>query len=233
MQATDLIIFDCDGVLADSEVISADVIVAELARVGIALDHAYVFSNFVGKSFPGVAANIRASFATPLPEDFEDRYRSALAQAFATRLQPTPGLHAMLDALHLPACVATSSSPRRVALTLQRLGLSDRFGPHVFTASQVARGKPAPDLFLFAAAQMQADPARCLVIEDSSAGIAAAQAAGMRVFRYTGGAHFTDPRARPPDTPAGITVFDNWADFPLLEPQSVRNLAARHGASDG
>ncbi|MBC7140624.1 MAG: HAD family hydrolase [Rhodobacteraceae bacterium] len=206
---TDLVIFDCDGVLVDSEPISAAVLIAELARLGLAITPDYVRDHCLGRSFPTVARGIREAFAIALPEDFEQRYRSSLLARFATELRPTAGISALLARLRPARCVATSSSPQRVARSLEIAGLAATFGPDVFTASQVARGKPAPDLFLFAAERMRADPSRTLVIEDSRPGVEAAQAAGMRVLVYTGGGHRPAP-------PPGVGSFDNWRDFPQV-----------------
>ncbi|WP_252733821.1 HAD family hydrolase [Paracoccus marinaquae] len=206
-----LIIFDCDGVIADSEILSAEVLIDQLAALEIGLTAEDVRRDFLGRSFPTVAATIRERFGRPLPDDFEAAYRRRLLDRFEHDLRPTPGLAAMLDRLQWPACVATSSSPERVGRTLDLLDLARRFGPHVFTASQVARGKPAPDLFLFAAARMGVAPARTVVVEDSPPGIAAAEAAGMAVLHYRGGAHLKGTAA-----PASVRSFDNWAEFPQL-----------------
>ena len=209
----DLIIFDCDGVLVDSEILSADVLIALLAPLGIAIDRAHVRAHFLGRSFPTVAAGLRKTAGVPLPDDFEATYRAALLQRFEIELHPTPGVVSMLADLRLPVCVATSSSPQRVARALAITGLAKRFGRHVFTASEVARGKPFPDIFLHAARQMHADPHATLVVEDSPPGLSAAQAAGMAVLAYTGGSHLT---GRPFEGPPGVTAFDNWTDFPHL-----------------
>ncbi|MBM3604757.1 MAG: HAD family hydrolase [Alphaproteobacteria bacterium] len=207
----DLIIFDCDGVIADSEILSAEVLIDQLAQVGIAVTLQDIRRDFLGRSFPTVVATIRQRFARNLPPEFEATYRARLLDRFETDLAPTPGIIDMLEALDRPVCVATSSSPPRVARTLQVLGLADRFGSHVFTASQVARGKPAPDLFLFAANQMNCPPARALVIEDSGPGLEAACAAGMPVLHYRGGIHL----AGEPPVP-GADGFDDWAHFPEI-----------------
>ncbi|RYG91121.1 HAD family hydrolase [Loktanella sp. IMCC34160] len=209
----DLIIFDCDGVLIDSEVLSADAIIEELAKVGIEIDRDYVRENFLGRSWPTVAATIRREHAVPLPEDFEQRYRNILLERFTTDLRPTEGVSDMLSSLDIPFCVATSSSPTRVQRSLTMTGLSGFFEGRVFTASQVERGKPAPDLFLLAAKTLGADPARTLVIEDSLPGLQAAQAAGMRMLAYCGGAHMA---GRPPAAGFDLRAFDKWTDFPHL-----------------
>lgn len=191
----DLIIFDCDGVLIDSEIISARMLVAELDRLGVRIDLPYVARHFLGRSYPTVMATIRREFGLDLPPDFEDRYRTRLLEAFQRDLTIMPGVAEVLTRLDLPFCVATSSSPRRAEMSLRLVGLWDLCGDRLFTASQVARGKPEPDLFLFAADRMGAAPGNCLVIEDSLTGIRAARAAGMAVWRFTGGSHMG------PDTP--------------------------------
>ncbi len=205
----DLIIFDCDGVIADSEVLSAQVLIDQLARLNIVVTPDDVRRDFLGRSFPTVAAAIRDRFALTLPDDFEATYRARLLARFDAELRTTPGFAAILARIRLPVCVATSSSPPRVARTLAVLGLAQRFGAAVFTASQVARGKPAPDLFLFAADRMGVDPAHALVIEDSQPGLLAARAAGMRVLHYRGGAHLAGQ-------PAADEGFDCWSQFPDL-----------------
>ena len=174
MSSIKCIIFDCDGVLIDSELISARVLIEELASEGIEIDFAHFRKNFLGRGFVKVAAEIRAKSAQVISADFESRYRSKLMDAFTKDLQPMPGIYEVLDRLPLPCCVATSSSPARVEHSLKLTGLERCFGKNVFTVSQVKNGKPAPDLFLFAAAQMGMSPSDCLVIEDSETGLAAA-----------------------------------------------------------
>lgn len=210
--AIGLIIFDCDGVIADSEVLSARVLIDQLSRIGIDLTEQDVTRDFLGRSFPTVAQTIRDRFQRPLPEDFEAIYRARLLAEFERSLQPTPGFVPMLRALNRPFCVATSSSPLRVSRTLQLLGLSADFGNNVFTASQVRHGKPAPDLFLLAARRMGVAPARCLVVEDSMPGIQAGLSAGMQVLSYRGGAHLRDQ----PVPDLTIANFDKWDRFAQL-----------------
>ena len=219
LQSVDLVIFDCDGVIADSEVLSANLLVQELLVYDIRIDADYVFRNFVGKSFPVVAEIIGERFGTTLPSTFVSNYRAALREAFADGLRTTPGLLDTLGQLTCPACVATSSSAPRVANTLETLGLADYFGADVFTASQVAHGKPSPDLFLFAAREMSTPPERSLVIEDSAAGIEAGLAAGINVWRYVGGSHIADVARVRAETLADVPVFDNWDQFYVLAPE--------------
>ncbi|MDP3197483.1 HAD family hydrolase [Tabrizicola sp.] len=200
MSGFDLVIFDCDGVLIDSEIISARMLVAELSRLGLTIDLAYVERNFLGRSYPVVMETIRREFGLDLPPDFEAQYREALLAAFQQDLKVVPHVHEVLESIGVPYCVATSSSPRRVEMSLKLVGLSELVGDRVFTSTLVARGKPAPDLFLYAADRMGARPDRTLVIEDSLTGIRAGLAAGMTVWRFVGGSHLgADAPAEPED----------------------------------
>lgn len=212
----DLVIFDCDGVLIDSEIISARVLMAALEEAGVAVDFPYFKAHFLGRSFPRVAESIRQDFRVRLPETFESDYRARLLAAFERELKPVKGIIGVLENLAVRACVATSSSPQRVGRSLQLSGLDRFFGGDVFTASQVANGKPAPDLFLHAAAQCGVDPARCLVIEDSLPGLEAARAAGMPVWHFIGGSHLdrSDATLSPP-----LPFFDNWDAFFDMAPE--------------
>ncbi len=207
---TTLVIFDCDGVLIDSEIISARMLVEELTRLGVSIDLPYVVQNFLGRSYPVVMEQIRRDFGLDLPPVFEEQYRERLLDGFRTGLKIMPGVAAVLGALAVPMCVATSSSPRRAAMSLHLVGLGALVGPRLFTASQVARGKPAPDLFLHAAATIGAEPQDCLVIEDSLPGIRAARAAGMPVWRFTGGGHLA---GQPLETPPDATADRAFASF--------------------
>lgn len=211
----DLVIFDCDGVLIDSEIISARMLIEELALLGIDIDLPYVARHFLGRSYPTVMAQIRREFGLDLPPAFEDQYRERLLQGFRKDLKVMPGVPDVMDELAVPYCVATSSSPRRAEMSLGLTGLRDRVGDRLFTASQVQNGKPAPDLFLFAAARMGCDPGRALVIEDSLTGLRAARAAGMAVWWFTGGSHFQagGPALEAPPEAPPQRRFDDFADF--------------------
>lgn len=211
----DLVIFDCDGVLIDSEIISARMLINELARLGVQIDLDYVARNFLGRSYPTVMAQIRREFGLNLAPEFEVQYRESLLEEFRRSLKVMPGVPEVLDELSVPFCVATSSSPRRADMSLALTGLRDRVGDRLFTASQVKHGKPAPDLFLFAASAMGAAPHRTLVIEDSRTGLRAALSAGMQVWHFTGGSHFTARSAdkADPDDAHPHRRFDAFADF--------------------
>ncbi len=206
----DLLILDCDGVLVDSEVISARMLTAALADHGVQLTLPVFTRHFLGRSYPTVLAHIRTRWGVELPDGFEAAYRARLLAAFDGELRPMPGVTAMLGDLALPFCLATSSSPERTAHALRLTGLADAFAGRVFTASEVARGKPAPDLFLHAAARMGANPLRTLVIEDSETGIRAARAAGMTVWRFTFGSHL---KGQALDAPADAQPHATLADF--------------------
>ena len=215
----DLVIFDCDGVLIDSEIISAQMLVAELALQDVTIDLDYVAQHFLGRSYPTVMAQIRKDFALDLPPSFESAYRARLLAAFERALVVMPGVTEVLDRIALPYCVATSSSPGRVEQSLRLTGLWSRTEGRIFTASEVAEGKPAPDLFLHAAARMGAAPARCLVIEDSLTGIRAARAAGMAVWRFVGGSHLGDTCRSEPAGSVPDLRFANFADFFHIDPR--------------
>jgi HAD superfamily hydrolase (TIGR01509 family) len=212
----DLVIFDCDGVLIDSEVISANMLIAELAGYGVQMDMAFVSRNFLGRSYPTVLREVRDTFGVTLPDRFETDYRKRLLAAFQRDLRIMPGVTEAIAALPVAFCLATSSSPERLQHSLALVGLTDIFAGRSFTSSRVARGKPAPDLFLLAASEMGADPARCLVIEDSLIGIRAGLAAGMQVWRFTGGSHLKGLDLTPPSDAIPHRSFADFAQFSSL-----------------
>lgn len=218
MSEFDLVIFDCDGVLIDSEIISARMLVAELTRLGLDIDLTYVERNFLGRSYPVVMETIRREFGLDLPADFETRYREALLATFQTELKVVPHVREVLTEIGVPFCVATSSSPRRAEMSLALVGLGDLVSGRLFTSTMVARGKPAPDLFLHAARQMEADPARTLVIEDSLTGIRAGLAAGMTVWRFVGGSHLGPGTAEEPEDARPHRRLVTFAHFFQISP---------------
>lgn len=179
---TELVIFDNDGVLVDSERLANGILADLLTEAGVP----YTLEQAVAEFMGGTLARVRAAVERPLPEDFEDRYHQRLFAGFA-RLQPVPGVPQVVDGLAeagTPTCVASSGSHERIRTALTATGLLDRFDGRIFSAEDVAHGKPAPDLFLHAAGSMGAKPDACVVIEDSPLGVAAAKAAGMTVFGY-------------------------------------------------
>ncbi|MFZ2103321.1 MAG: HAD family hydrolase [Oricola sp.] len=222
----ELVIFDCDGVLIDSEVISARILIGQLGRVGVHVDFPYVQRHFLGRSWTKVAAEVRINHGLDLTSDFEERYRSELLAAFETELQTVSGVETVLNELAVKSCVATSSSPKRAHRSLDLSGLTSFFGDRLFTASQVKNGKPAPDLFYLAADMMGVPRARCLVIEDSMPGVVAARAAGMEVWRFTGASHLKGLDPAELDQGGTLTVFDKWEQFLEMAPHLKKRTEA-------
>jgi HAD superfamily hydrolase (TIGR01509 family) len=212
----ELVIFDCDGVLIDSEVIACRVDAQCLARIGVPASADDIMERYVGRSAAFMFADLESRHGVRLPADFARTLNDALAHAFETELKPMAGVKDAIASLPCRSCVASSSAPERLFRSLQIAGLLFDFDPHVFSATQVARGKPAPDLFLFAAQQMNVPPAHCLVIEDSEAGIAAARAAGMRAFGFAGGSHCGPGHADVLRTAGADFVFSDMQRLPDL-----------------
>jgi HAD superfamily hydrolase (TIGR01509 family) len=184
-----LVIFDCDGVLVDSEPLSIRVLVEGLATIGYAIDEATAYERFLGRSLAAVQGMLRDELGFNLPTERLEAMRVALFERYRLELTAMPGVVEALDRLTIPYCVASSSLPERIRISLEVTGLLLRFAPHIFSATMVTHGKPAPDLFLHAARQMGVAPAACVVVEDSAPGIAAALNAGMRAFAFAGGSH--------------------------------------------
>ena len=185
----ELLIFDCDGVLVDSEPLAMRLLLETLAGEGVAIEADSAYRRFLGKDMAAIADAIGEEFGAGLSQPALDAMHGRLYESFRRELKPMPGIVAALQGLRLPCCVASSSSAERIRLALDVTGLRARFEPNIFSAAMVARGKPAPDLFLFAAGRMGVAPAACVVIEDSPSGVEAAQRAGMAVFAFAGGAH--------------------------------------------
>jgi HAD superfamily hydrolase (TIGR01509 family) len=206
----DLVIFDNDGVLVDSEP-HANRILAELAtEAGWPMTREECTAEFIGTSMATVRQRMEARLGRLLPPDFEDRYHARLFDAFRTDLRPIPGVVAVLDRLTVPTCVASSGTHERIRRALQATGLLPRFDGRIFSAQDVQRGKPAPDLFLHVARRLGVAPARCAVVEDSPPGVAAANAAGMTAFGFAA----ATPAERLRDATGG--VFRSMAELPGL-----------------
>ena len=185
----ELIIFDCDGVLIDSEVIANRVDVAYLAELGITFSLEDYMSIALGKTLKDTMLEIEKHSGKNLPRDYPTRVLEHTKTAFSKDLQAINGISKLLKDLHLPKAIASGSSPERLEHSLTVTKLWSFFAPHIYSATMVERGKPAPDLFLFTAAKFNANPARTIVIEDSTSGIQAALAAGMIPIGFTGGSH--------------------------------------------
>ena len=212
----DLIIFDCDGVLVDSEVISCRAHAETLTRHGYPITPDQVFDRFLGHSMRKATLEIEGELGRSLPDDFHTQVYAEIFRLFAASLEATPHIDEALAAIMLPVCVASSGPPEKISTSLNHVGLYDRFAPHIFSAVQVKNGKPAPDLFLFAAEQMQASPAHCLVIEDSVAGVTGARAAGMTVFGFHGGSHCRPNTADTLRAAGAAVTFDDMRELPEL-----------------
>ncbi len=202
------VIFDCDGVLVDSEMLSAGVLKALMAEQGKPLSDAMFRDVFLGRSFVNGKLRAKTVLNFDLPEDFESQYRERLFAELTQNLSSMNGIEKVLSTLRIPYCVATGSSPRRLALSLEVAGLSSYFAGNRFTSSEVANGKPAPDLCYYAAEKMNVRPQNCLVIEDSEIGIQAAKAAGMEVWHFAGGTHIKAGYRLPENLVVAKTFID-------------------------
>jgi HAD superfamily hydrolase (TIGR01509 family) len=185
----DLAIFDCDGVLIESEILSIAAEARVFSRHGLPVDADFVFEHCTGLSWKSELAFMEDYFQVKLPDSVSAEAAAEIEHLLQTQLVAMAGIEAALDALPMPVCVASSSTPERLRLSLGKVGLYPRLAPHIFSATMVKNGKPAPDLFLHAAAEMQAAPERCVVIEDSIHGVRAGKAAQMTVVGFTGGGH--------------------------------------------
>ena len=187
-----LVIFDCDGVLIDSEIIAARAQSRALAEHGIAITPQEAARRFAGIPDADMWQTLQDENASVLPEDFPRQYADRLQDTFRQELRALPGVRETLAALRLRGieyCVASSSTPPKLEAALKLVGLWDEFAPNVFSTAQVAHGKPAPDVFLFAARQMRTAILECVVVEDSVPGVRAARAARMRAVGYVGASH--------------------------------------------
>lgn len=192
----DLAIFDCDGVLIDSEILAIEAEVRVFTRHGLPVDAAFIFEHCTGLSWKSELAFMEDWFKVTLPPGISAEAAQETERLLQTRLVAMGGIQAALEGLTIPACVASSSTPDRLRLSLGKVGLYARFAPHIFSSTMVKNGKPAPDLFLYAAREMQTAPERCVVIEDSVHGVRAAKAAGMTAIGFTGGSHCRNGHAQ-------------------------------------
>ncbi|MFJ9594511.1 HAD family hydrolase [Streptomyces virginiae] len=207
----ELVIFDCDGVLVDTERIATRIQVSLGAELGWPLTEGDVVDLFMGRSNASVREQIAARLGEETAGVWEKRFVQLHREAVDAGLTAVDGLPEALDAITLPTCVASSGSHEKMRHTLGRTGLHDRFAGRIYSATEVARGKPAPDLFLYAAQRMGVDPAACAVVEDSRPGVDAARAAGMRAFGFGGGMTPAERLEGP-----GTRVFHDMRDLPGL-----------------
>jgi HAD superfamily hydrolase (TIGR01509 family) len=209
-----LLIFDCDGVLVDSEVIAFDLLAKMLASLGKPLPLEDCRRRFMGRRTPEVLADIEQELGHPIPADAGVRMKALLFERLRRELKQIAGIKEVLGRVPRPICVASSSAPDRIALSLTVTGLAPFFGDHVFSAEQIAQGKPAPDLFLFAAKSMNVAPSDSIVIEDSPAGVLAARRAGMGIIGFAGASHADAWLAESLRAAGAETMLTRMADLP-------------------
>jgi HAD superfamily hydrolase (TIGR01509 family) len=213
-EPVELVIFDCDGVLIDSERLAVKVDMLMLRELGWHLTEAEVIERFVGRSDADIQATIEDHLGGKLPAGWEKRFEPMYERVFAAELTPVEGVLDALDQITLPSCVASSGTHEHLRFRLGLTGLYERFAGRIFSAEEVARGKPAPDLFLHAADRMGVPPAACIVVEDSRPGVDAARAAGMRVLAFAGGLTPAERLAGP-----NTILFEHMRELPgLLRP---------------
>jgi len=187
-----LVIFDCDGVLVDSELISNRILAKGLSAHGLRISPEQCRRRFTGISMASVRAKVERDLGHALAPDFEAEIRALDIKVFEKELKPVTGIAEALSNIPVPVCVASSGSPEKINHSLRITGLADAFGENLFSAAMVANGKPAPDLFNLAALRMATPPEHTVVIEDSVAGVIAAGLAHMPVFGFSGASHAKD-----------------------------------------
>jgi len=207
---TELLIFDCDGVLVDSEPIANRIFADALAGIGLPLSYAEVCERFMGLTMTRCLEIVEEQMGRPAPAHFLEDLQKRTFDAFREELRPVRGVRRALAGIDAPVCVASSGEPEKIRLSLGLTGLLERFEGRIFSATEVERGKPAPDLFLHAASSLGAEPRRCVVIEDSPAGVRAGVAAGMTVLAYAEEGDGARLAAY------GATVFHDMLELPRI-----------------
>ncbi len=209
----DLIIFDCDGVLVDSEMLASRALAEYLRELGVPMTEEESRDRYTGMSIASVKQLAEEFFKVSLPDDFEDGLWARDQKVFTRDLKPIAGIIDLLEALPTPTCVASSGRPEKIYHSLEVTGMLKYFQPHLFSARMVKKGKPAPDLFQLAAQKMNTPPEKCLVIEDSTFGIEGALAAGMAVVGFAGGSHAGPGYAEKLQGAGAVKVFHKMADI--------------------
>jgi HAD superfamily hydrolase (TIGR01509 family) len=208
--AYELVIFDCDGVLVDSEPLSNRILAERLTAIGLPTTTEQSIQDYMGRSWKTDQEIIERRLERPLPDGWVDAYHAEVIAAFATELEPVAGIADALAAIELPWCVASSSAHPRIRVALDATGLLRHFEGRIFSSTDVDHGKPAPDLFLHAARECGAAPERCVVVEDAPPGVEAGRRAGMDVLGYAG---LTAPELLAAE---GARVFASMAELPAL-----------------
>jgi HAD superfamily hydrolase (TIGR01509 family) len=218
MPSLALALFDCDGVLVDSEIIAARVEAEMFKEIGIEIEAEELAERFAGLTLPRILELLSEETGVRFPENFADKVEKETDVRLGRDLEAIEGVHAMLDAVDLPRAICSNSSSVRLEMELTPLGLWDRFKPYVYAAREVGskKGKPAPDVYLYACEQFGVAPASAIVIEDSVHGVAAAVAAGCRVVGFTGGAHSYLGHAEALSEAGAETVISRLKDYPAV-----------------
>lgn len=210
----DLVIFDCDGVLVNSEIHSNALLAEMMTELGHPMTTREALEKFAGRSLTDVLALAEGVLGRKVPEELGQAYGRRLLDRLHRELKPVAGVKAAVAALPHRRCVASSSSFERIRLSLDVTGLAPLFDGHIFSATQVARGKPAPDLHLFAARTMGVAPDRCVVVENSPFGVTAAIAAGMTAIGFTGAGHATTALAQRLAAAGARCVLSSMRELP-------------------
>lgn len=212
-----LMIFDCDGVLVDSEVLAAKAVAVTLNDCGIDIDADQAMDRYVGISMVSMLKMIDEEFSRPVPADFAEQIHAAVNTVMESELVEIPGIGTALDHMNGPRCVASSSSLRGIRRSLRVTKLQHHFlEESIFSAEMVEKGKPAPDLFLYAAEKMGVAAKNCIVIEDSIPGVTGAVAAGMKVIGFAGGSHIRAGHNKCLLNAGAQTVFDEMQALPEI-----------------
>ncbi len=225
MAAVDLIIFDCDGVLIDSETLVCRLVSEVLTELGYPITLDGVIERFAGRPQREMVADIEAHWGRCLPDSFFSECKRRTAEAYRTELRAIPGVGQVVDAIDIPVCVASSAYPEKLRLGLQSTGLYEKFAPNLISASYVARGKPDPDVFTYAAGWMRRSVSECVVIEDSIPGVKAGKRAGMRVIGFTGGSHCPPGHCDRLLEAGADAILAEMPDLPSLVPEAFNRKA--------
>lgn len=212
----DLVIFDCDGVLVDSEILAGQVLAEKVAQFVPQIDKKRFAEQAVGRTDASVLADTAAHYQVSFPPDMHANLRLEVDRALAEQLQPVPGVADMLEQLALPRAIASNSSRARILRSLGKTGLRGYFGEDLFGADMVDHPKPAPDLYLLALARTGHDAERAIVVEDSIAGLRAARAAGLRVIGFTGASGVPETQADQLKADGAETVIDDMRRLPAM-----------------
>jgi HAD superfamily hydrolase (TIGR01509 family) len=214
------VLFDCDGVLVDSEILAVEVETAMLVEFGLHYEIAQFKARFMGMSdqafYAELNADALAQLARPLPNNFQADCTARLYGAVAERLDEVEGARLAVESLRRPRAVASSSTAEKLEIKLRKTGLYELFAPHIYSADHVAQAKPAPDLFLFAARALDVCPEDCLVFEDSVNGIRAARVAGMRAWGFAGGGHMDELACARLVDAGAERIVSSWAETTAL-----------------